>query len=109
MISAFEAKVTSRENKMRIEAKKLERTIKDIESRILVAIDNGWSYMNINPELSCLSEVVKYFDALGYETIGVYLNNEKKVYIVWDEEVWAKEIGLTETTVLKAKTFLKEN
>ena len=96
MISAFEAKRTTRENRMRIEAQRLERTIKEIESKILVAVDNGWGYIEINPELSCLSEVVKYFDALGYEALGVRIDNKEKVFIIWDKEVWTKDLGLEE-------------
>ena len=96
MISAFEAKTAARENKMRIEAKALERVIKDIERRILEAINCGRGYIGVNPELSCLSEVAKYFDALGYETLGVRLNDEEKAYIIWDKEVWIKETGFKE-------------
>lgn len=93
MISAFEAKAISRENKMRIEAERLERAIKEIEDRILVAINAGWGYIGINPGLSCLSEVAKHFDALGYETLGIRLINEEKAYVIWDKEIWIKEIG----------------
>lgn len=97
MLSAKEAKVMSRENKMKIEAKRLERTVKEIEDRILVAINAGWGYIGINPELSCISEVAKHFDALGYEILIPCIDNErKKVYIVWDIEVWAEELGIEE-------------
>lgn len=103
MISAFEAKTAARENKMRIEAKQFERLVKDIERRILEAINCGRGYIGINSELSCLSEVAKYFDALGYETLGIRLNDEEKAYIIWDKEVWTKELGIEE------KKGLKEN
>lgn len=103
MLSAKEAKVMSRENKMKIEAKRLERTVKEIEDRILVAVSAGWSYIGINPGLSCFYEVVKYFDDLGYEIFSTYLDDKKRTYIVWDEELWIKELGLV------GKMALKEN
>lgn len=97
MFNAKEAKTISRVNKRKIEAKQLERIINDVENRILGAIHCGYGYIAINSELSCLSEVAKHFDALGYETISAYVGeNEKKTYIVWDKEVWIKETGFEE-------------
>lgn len=101
MIYALEAKRMSRDNKMKIEAKRVERLIKDIENRILTGIDGGWGYIEINPELSCLSEIEKHFDALGYKIFRVLLRNEQKVYIVWDEEAWTKELGFEEKKTLE--------
>lgn len=103
MINAEEAKRASRENKMKIEAEKLKRIIKQIEGRILVAIDDGLGYIGINPELSCFYEVVKHFDNLGYEIFSTYLDDKKRTYIVWDEEFWIKELDLV------GKMALKEN
>lgn len=101
MINAFEAKRVSRENKMKIEAEKLKRITRDIENRILDAIECGYSHISINPELSCFYEVVKYFDDLGYEIFSTYLNDKKRTYIVWDEARWISELGLVGETVLK--------
>ena len=101
MINAFEAKRTSRENKIKIEAEKLERIIKDVEDRILEAIDCGYGYVRINPELSCFYEVVDHFNDLGYEALSIYLMNKKRTYIVWDEESWIKELGFEGKTVLR--------
>lgn len=97
MFNAEEAKAISRVNKRKIEAKQLERVIDNIENRILEAIRCGRGYIGINPELSCISEVAKHFDALGYEILIPYIDNErKKVYIVWDKEAWAEELGIEE-------------
>ena len=103
MLTAKEAKAVSRDNKMKIEAKKLGRIIKEIEGRILVAIDDGLGYIGINPELSCFYKVVKHFDDLGYEIFSTYLDDKKRTYIVWDEESWIKELDLV------GKMALKEN
>lgn len=103
MFNAEEAKTISRVNKRKIEAKQLERIIKEIEDRILVAIHAGWGYIGINPELSCFYEVVKYFDDLGYEIFSTYLDDKKRTYIVWDKEFWIKELDLV------GKMALKEN
>ena len=101
MISAEEAKRTSRENKIKIEAEKLERIIKDVEDRIWEAIDCGYGFIRINSELSCFYEVVDHFNDLGYEALSVYVMNNKRTYIVWDEESWIKELGFEGKTVLR--------
>ncbi len=97
MISAFEAKAISRENYKVIKANQFDRLVKDVERRIKEGIELGKGYITINHNLEEFDELVKYFDAFGYEMKGVrYWDGtdlpHTKYFLIWDEEKFEKEV-----------------
>ena len=98
MMSAFEAKRLSKENYERIKATNFNRLVKDIEQRIEEAINCGRGYIPIRRDLGEFDELRKYFDAFGYEMMGIrYCDSDssslcEKYFLVWDEEKFEKEI-----------------
>ena len=97
MISAFEAKGTSRKNYERIQSARFDRLVRDSERRVEEAVESGLGYIAINHELEEFDELCKHFNAFGYEVRDVKYSSscsstDTKYYLVWDEERFDEEI-----------------
>ena len=85
MITAKEAKEMTININIKNKEAALRRAIKETERRVQSAIESGSFWIKLNPNHSCLNDIVEYFKTFGYKFFSV-ANGNTIIYMIWDEE-----------------------